>query len=50
MKEVEDLARALFAAADPGTVWAAIDECERLHWRRQAQQQLAAKRYTAESV
>lgn len=48
-EEVDRLARILFALADPG-IWEAQDYSTHLHWRRQAQQQLAAKRYTAESV
>lgn len=48
MKEVEDLARELFRGADPTGIWAAEDEATRLHYRRQAQQQLAAKRHVSE--
>lgn len=43
LADIEALARELFRAADPGNVWAAVDECVRLHWRRQAQQRLTAK-------
>lgn len=45
LTHIEDLARRLCYEADPGAIWPAIDECERLHWRRQSQQKLAAKLY-----
>lgn len=40
--EIDQLARELFKAHDPSGIWAAVDECERLHFRRQAQQRVAA--------
>ncbi|WP_164898513.1 hypothetical protein [Mesorhizobium sp. M7A.F.Ca.MR.362.00.0.0] len=40
--EIDQLARELFKAHDPSGIWAAIDECERLHFRRRAQQRVAA--------
>lgn len=49
-EEIEDLARELFRAADPSGVFEWADYPVQAHFRRQAQQQLAAKRYTAESV
>lgn len=48
--EIEDVARELFAKADPTGIWAQEDEITRIYYLRQAQQHLAAKRYTAESV
>lgn len=56
MKDIDALAKELFVA-DNTTLsvlpdralsrwWAAEDEATRLHYRRQAQQRLAAERYT----
>lgn len=41
--EIEDLARRLCYEHEQANVWPAIDESERLHWRRQAQQKLTAE-------
>lgn len=46
MTDIDDLARELFRKADPGGVWAAEDEITRIYYRRQAQEKLAAARYT----
>jgi hypothetical protein len=44
-EEIDDLARRLFAAADPSGVWAAADHGTQLHFRREAARQLQAERY-----
>ncbi len=45
IKDIEDLAQALYRAADPTGVWAAEDEITRLYYRRQAQQRATAELY-----
>lgn len=42
LSDIEDLARRLCYEADPGAIWAAIDEATRLYWRREAQNRLAS--------
>jgi predicted methyltransferase len=44
-EEIDDLARQLFAASDPGGVWAIADHGTQLYWRREAQRRLQAERY-----
>lgn len=54
--QIDELARQLYFAANPASSvlreaalsrwWRAEDEVTRLYWRRQAQQRLAAGRYT----
>ncbi|WP_210235108.1 hypothetical protein, partial [Mesorhizobium sp. M1C.F.Ca.ET.196.01.1.1] len=40
-EQIDELARWLHRQQSTD-VWSALDECERLHWRRQAQQRLTA--------
>ncbi len=43
MTDLDELAQALYRAADPGGVWAAEDEITRIYYRRQAQQRATAE-------
>ncbi len=45
MTDLDELAQALYRAADPQGVWAADDEVTRLYYRRQAQQRATAELY-----
>jgi hypothetical protein len=40
LTDIEHLARRLCYEHERADVWSALDEIERLHWRREAQRQL----------
>jgi hypothetical protein len=46
LTDIEDMAKRLCYEHERANVWSAIDESERLHWRRRAQEKFAAEHYT----